>query len=112
MRLIAPLFDLSFSEFITTRVVRFLYAFALLGAAVFSLFLTFGPFLTAEGFFGRTGGLLFGLVVGPIAFLVMSALTRIGFELTIVLFRIAENAQTIAEATRADHPQERIGGTL
>ena len=85
------LFDLSFNEFITTKIITVLYVCAMIGAGVWGLAILFGGFATKS-----FGGILTGLVLAPIAFLVGTILARIWLETLIVLFRIAENTAKIA----------------
>ena len=85
------LFDLSFNEFITTKIITVLYVCAMIGAGVWGLVILFGGFATKS-----FGGILAGLVLAPIAFLVGTILSRIWLETLIVLFRIAENTAKIA----------------
>ena len=85
------LFDLSFNEFITTKIITVLYVCAMIGAGVWGLVILFGGFATKS-----FGGILAGLVLAPIAFLVGTILARIWLETLIVLFRIAENTTKIA----------------
>ena len=85
------LFDLSFNEFITTKIITVLYVCAMVGAGVWGLPILFGGFASKS-----FGGILAGLVLAPIAFLVGTILARIWLETLIVLFRIAENTAKIA----------------
>ena len=89
------LFDLSFNEFITTKIITVLYVCAMVGAGVWGLKILFGGFATRS-----FGGILAGLVLAPIAFLVGTILARIWLETLIVLFRIAENTAKIAGAEK------------
>ena len=89
MSLISSLFDFSFSSFVTTKFVRLIYALLLL----------------VNGFLAITVGLAFfplGLVLAPIGFLLGAAFARVGLEVTIVLFRIAENVQELARLERRE----------
>ena len=95
MQLISSLFDFSFSTFVTTKFARFIYAMLLLGNVVAALAVLVATFP-------------FGLVLGPIAFLLFAAFSRVALEVTIVLFRIAENVQAIAEAEQ----RERVDAAL
>jgi hypothetical protein len=85
------LFDLSFTEFVTTRVIKVLYILAMVGAGIAS----FGILITffSRGFFF---GIL-GLIVSPIVFLLNVLMARIWLEVIIVLFRIAENTGRLVE---------------
>ena len=89
------LFDLSFNEFITTKIITVLYVCAMIGSGVWGLTILFGGFASKS-----FGGILAGLVLAPIAFLVGTILARIWLETLIVLFRIAENTAKIAGAEK------------
>jgi uncharacterized membrane protein YhaH (DUF805 family) len=88
---VGVLFDLSFSEFVTTRVIRFLFVVGCLFAAVGSISLIVGGF--HDGFLA---GIMF-LLFSPVVFLFMVLGVRIWCEMIIVMFRIAENTSRIAE---------------
>ena len=85
------LFDLSFSEFVTTSIIKVLYVIAIIGSAIGGLVIVFGG-LASKSF----SGALVGLILGPLAFVLYVILARIWMEVLIVLFRIAENTAKIA----------------
>ena len=88
------LFDFSFTEFITTELIKLLYGLAMvfagLGALVF-----IGMGFTAHPIVG----VLF-LIVSPLVFVIYVIFARVYLELIIVAFRIAENTKETAEALR------------
>lgn len=90
--MLSALFDFSFSQFVTTRLIRVLYGLALVVAALFALAIGVGIMHDTEGFSGTVAG----LAAIPIIFLVSALYSRVVLELTIVLFRIAEHTQTLA----------------
>ena len=87
----SSLFDVSFTEFLTTRVIKIIFVLAIVFAAISA----FGVLIS---FFSRGvfAGLL-GLVLAPIVFIVYVLLARIWLEVVIVLFRIAENTNRLVE---------------
>jgi len=85
------LFDLSFNEFITTSIIKVLYIIAIIGSAIGALFILGGLFATKT-----FGGVLMGLILAPIVFILYVILARVWLEVLIVLFRIAENTAKIA----------------
>ena len=85
------LFDLSFNEFITTKIIKVLFVIAIIFSAIGGLAIMFGMF-ASKSFFGVVGG----LILGPVLFLVYVILARVWMEVLIVLFRIAENTAKIA----------------
>ncbi|MER3420155.1 MAG: hypothetical protein C4290_06350 [Chloroflexota bacterium] len=91
------LFDLSFSEFITTRIIKVLYVLVLIGVGLVSLAIFFS--LAQSG----AGGLIVGLIVAPLLFLLYVIVARVWMELVIVIFRIAEYTRQIAQQGREGH---------
>jgi len=98
---IAALFDLSFDSFITPGIAKFLYIIEL---AVNGLaWLAYG----ISGFSRLGGGFLHGvlslLIVAPIGFLITAIFLRVGIELLMAVFKIAEYTHKIANHI-ADKP--------
>jgi hypothetical protein len=90
---LSRLFDFSFQSFITTSVVRIIYillvGFSALGA------LAFVGVAATNG----AAGLIVGLLIAPVVFLLYVMMSRIWLELVIVIFRIAENIDVIARSS-------------
>lgn len=97
---LASLFDFEFSSFIATRLVKLLYGLAMVGIALAALSLVVGAFQE-----GLLPGLLMLLVGAPLATLFMLVYARVVAELMIVVFRISENIQQIAD--RGSSPSGR-----
>jgi len=89
--LFASLFDMSFSEFVTIRLIKVLYILGMLGAGVIGLGLIVSGFSNGAG-----TGLLF-LFLSPIVVLLYILALRIWLELIIVVFRIAENTSQLVK---------------
>lgn len=104
--MLSAIFDFSFSQFITAKLIRVLYGLLMAIAAILSLVIGIGIMNEVGGFMG----LLAGLIIIPIAFLVLVIINRISLEMTIVLFRIAESTGDTAKNTRvlADSTRERV----
>ena len=85
------LFDLSFSEFVTTRVIKVLFVILIILSAIAALGLLIGGIAK-----GGVGALLF-IIIAPIAFFLYVLMARIWLELIIVVFRIAENTDRLVE---------------
>lgn len=92
---IGALFDFSFTSFITTKLIKLLYALGMLGAAGFAVTLFTGGLAT-----GGFTGILMALVGAPLAFLFGIVYIRVVLELIIVLFRMAEHTADVASALR------------
>jgi len=91
---IGALFDLSFTSFITTKLVKVLYIIAIVGAA-----------LEALGVIGIgfARGSLYGLIMlvaSPIVFFAIVIVARVYMELVIVIFRAAEQLTEVAKNTK------------
>ena len=102
------LFDLSFRDFITPRIIRVVYVLAIVLAALWCLTLVFGGFGTIaaasqfSGFgVGPNGTLIFfgivEIVAAPVAFIVLSISIRVYLEFAMAVFRIADNTDAMRE---------------
>lgn len=89
----ASLFDFSFSEFVTPRLVKVLYILAIVGIALYALFALYAAFAYSTGF----ASTLLSLILVPIGALVMLILARFYMELLLVIFRIADKVDKIAQ---------------
>ena len=85
------LLDFSFSEFVTTKIIKVLYILWLALAVIVGISILFNGF-ASRSFFGFMGGLVFA----PIATLLIAIYGRVALELVIVVFRIAENTSKLA----------------
>lgn len=96
---ITALFDLSFSRFITTKLVKLLYVIMLV---VIALGLVGGVISGLITLFSRDGVLPgLGLIcLSPLLAVIYVILARMWMELVIVLFRIAENTTEIVQQGR------------
>jgi hypothetical protein len=90
---IAALFDLSFTSFITTKLIKVLYVLGIAGAALWAL--------AMAGTGIAQGGVSLVLVlISPILFLIGVIYMRVMMELIMVLFRAAEHLAEIARQGR------------
>ena len=90
------LFDLSFTEFVTTRIIKFLYIIAIIVAAIAAIAIIVSGF--AQGF---VVGII-SLILSPIIFLLYVVLSRVWLELIIVIFRIAENTGRLVDKNKSE----------
>ncbi len=84
------LFDLSFEKFITPSVVKIVYILVIVLAGLMWLF------AAIAGISNGIVGFLVGVIVGGFAFLIIILIYRIFLELTMILFRIHDNTETLA----------------
>ncbi len=94
MEFLRALFDFSFSQFITTRLIRLLYAIGVLIAVV----VTVGAIV--RGFNEGAGTGIVSLIVAPLVFLLVVIIARVWLEIIIVVFRIAEYLRDMAGERR------------
>ena len=89
---LASLFDLSFQDFITTRIVKVLFILGIIGAGLWAVVFLFAGL--AQG-----GAFALGALIGaPLGFLMIVLGTRVWLELIIVVFRVADNtAELVAQ---------------
>lgn len=93
----SALLDLSFSNFITTKIIKFVYVLLLIGVVLGALG------LAATGLVALLNEEIAGaamILASPFALVFGVLLVRSYMELVIVLFRVAEYAGEIARNTR------------
>ena len=93
----SALFDFTFSQMVTPRIARVLYAILLVCIACGVLVGTIGSMVTmSDNFFAGVGL----LALTPLAAILYAILARMGVESVMVMFRIAENVEELATAER------------
>jgi len=97
---IGSLFDLSFTEFVTTRIVKILYILSIIGSGMMGIALIIGGFAAESGAAG-----ILSLILGPVVALLYILTARVWLELVIVIFRIAENTGRLVEHQTAEGTQ-------
>jgi uncharacterized membrane protein len=96
------LFDLSFTSFITSKLVKVLYVLAIVAAGLGAIGIAVAGFQS-----GTTQGVLALLIVAPLVFLLGVIWSRVLLELIVVIFRISEHLAAIEQQGRkgAEPPQ-------
>ena len=85
------LFDLSFSQFITVRIIKVLFVIAIIGSGIGALA------LLISGIASGGGGAFLSIILAPIVFFLYVLMARVWLELILVLFKIADNTGKMAE---------------
>lgn len=85
------LFDMSFDEFITTKIIKILYIISIIGSGIIGLMIIISGFATNSGAMG-----VFFLILGPVVAFINIIVSRVWLELIMVIFKIAENTNIIA----------------
>ncbi len=99
------LFDISFSEFITLKVIRVIYIIGLVLVGLFAIFGIISSIIGAS----RSPVSLLGIIVVPLIALVYIILLRLGLELTAVIFRIGQNTTIMANSIDPGAAQLDLG---
>ncbi|HSP42743.1 MAG TPA: DUF4282 domain-containing protein [Luteolibacter sp.] len=88
--LLATLFDLSFNQFVTTKILKIIYVLGIVASAVATIFMLTSAVLTNEAIV-----IVVAMLLAPLIFLISVIFVRLYVELIIVLFRIAENTSAL-----------------
>ncbi len=91
------LFDTSFSEFLTTKIIRVIYIIGIVFCGIGALIFLFSGDLN---FFVR-------LIGAPVAFFLYVILLRIWLEVVMVIFKIADNTSKMVAIKSADTTSEQ-----
>ena len=86
---ISPIFDISFSTFITSKLISVLYIASMVVAALSTLSILIGSFASDV-----TGGVII-LILSPLIFLVQLVWFRVLLEIVVIIFKIAESLRSI-----------------
>jgi len=89
--MIGTIFDFSFDQFVTTKVIKILLGLAMVANAVVTIMMIAGGFTRGAGW-----GIL-ALILSPVIYVIMMLVSRIYLELIIVAFRIVEHLSGIEE---------------
>lgn len=97
----AGLFDFSFTQFVTARLIRVIYILAVIASGIGSAAVFIGC-LASRSF----AGVLLGFILAPVVFFVWILIARIWLELVIVVFRIAENTSALVALGKQAPPSQ------
>jgi len=97
------LFDFSFTTFVTSKLVKVLYALSVIGAGLLALVLVMMGFEISQSV-----GIITLLIVAPLVFFFIVIYARVLLEFMIVVFRISEHVAQIAERTSKDAVKEPV----
>lgn len=88
---LGALFDFSFSDFITIKLIKILYILGIIFSGIAAIMVIVNGFNISAG-----AGIIF-LILSPLIFLLYVILVRVWLEIIIVIFRIAENTKQMVE---------------
>ncbi len=89
--LIGTIFDFSFDRFVTTKVIKFLLAVAMVANLIFTIMVIVAVWQ------GSTALGILALILSPVIYVLMMLGARIYLELIIVAFRIVEHVGGIED---------------
>jgi hypothetical protein len=98
------LFDFSFRQFISPRIMKFLYVLSMIFAALLSLSLVIVGFESSMWI-----GILALLIGAPLLFLFMVISNRVVLELILIIYRMADNMENIRLVDIEEKPESREG---
>jgi len=102
MGFLGALFDFSFTEFVTSKIISFIYILSVIGVALGYISFIIAGF--SQGFFAGIGALIIGAIVA----LLILAYVRVVLEFFMVLFRIYENTRIMANQ---GYPHQSAAGS-
>jgi hypothetical protein len=98
------LFDFSFSSFVTPKVIKVIYALQIIMCGLGTLGFMYSQYDRASRIssygYGNATEAYMAMLFAPVGFCIAVLFSRIMLEVTIVLFRIAENLGEINRKTR------------
>lgn len=95
------LFDLSFTEFITPRIIKLLFVLAIIIAAIFALF------MLVAGIANGGGSAFLAIIGAPLLFLIYVIMARVWLEVIMVMFHIADNTDKLVEPGKGQTTADR-----
>jgi hypothetical protein len=93
----ASLFDFTFTDFVTTKIIRLLYILWIIASGIGALVAIVAAFAAHAAL-----GLLTLIILAPLGFIISIIYGRVCLEIIIVIFRIAEHTGEIA---KRGHPE-------
>jgi len=97
---VGAMFDFSFNNYVTPKIVKVLYGIWILFAALTILVGMGAGVMTMVSSYGSVIGGLLQIIISPFAGILVLILGRIYMEVLIVLFKIAENLGDINRKTK------------
>ena len=91
------LFDFTFTDFVTTKIVKLLYILWIIAAGIGALVAIVVAFVAHWAL-----GLLTLIILAPLGFVIAVIYGRVCLEIIIVIFRIAEQTGEIAQRGRTE----------
>jgi fatty acid desaturase len=100
--LLRALFDFSFNQFVSPKILKFLYGLTMFSAVLIAIFFAIAGFKASIGFG------IFALFIGaPLIFLLMVIYSRVFLEMVFQIFRISDHLTEIDTASAEENSESR-----
>ena len=100
--LLRALFDFSFNQFVSPKILKFLYGLTMFSGILIALFFTIAGFNTSIGF-----GILALFIGAPLIFLLTVIHSRVLLEMAFMIFRISDQLAEIDTASIEEKQESR-----
>jgi hypothetical protein len=107
MSFFRALFDFSFSEFVTTKIIKILYVIVIIMWALTWFFALIASFFSKSAL-----QIVLSIIICPIAFILCVTFSRVGYEILIVVFQIAENVRDFTYFTTRGQKAPAMGAPV
>lgn len=101
------LFDISFTNFVTTKLIKILFILTMVALTIGYLIITIMAFAASAA-----AGVFMMFIFGPLAVFFYLLWARVFYELIIVIFRIFENTRDQLEVLQGNPPQVESGSAV
>jgi hypothetical protein len=100
--LLRALFNFSFNQWVSPKIMKFLYGLSILSAGLIALFFIIMGFNVSMGFG------IFSLFIGaPLIFLLTVIYSRVLLEMILVIFRMADHMTEIGRSNKEEKSESR-----
>ncbi len=100
--LLRALFNFSFNQLVSPKIMKFLYALSVLSAGLIALFFVIVGFKVSMGF-----GIISLFIGAPLIFLLTVIYSRVLLETILVIFRMADHMTEIGLTNIEEKPESR-----
>ena len=100
--LLRALFDFSFNQFVSPKILKFLYGLTMFSGILIALFFTIAGFNTSIGL-----GILALFIGAPLIFLLTVIHSRVLLEMAFMIFRISDQLAEIDTASIEEKQESR-----
>jgi hypothetical protein len=96
------LFDFSFNQLISLRIMKWLFALSIFAASLMALFFVIIGFQASKAF-----GIFLAFIGGPLIFLLVVIYSRVLLEMMLVVSRMSDHMANLGVANKEEKSQSR-----